>query len=149
MIHFLVERTTIENPIFICKTSLSKTNFKTNWTGCTKAPITKNEVLPLARLLFWKFDLRIGSYFKQLIWYTRYSNIIIYTFRKRLSFIWDWCVFAVSILKTVFKFTKIRMSYQKCSIKNVALKNFAVFTEKQLCWSSFLIKLQASSPATF
>ena len=32
-----------------------------------KAPITKNEVLPLATLLFRKFDLRMRSYFEQLI----------------------------------------------------------------------------------
>ena len=31
--------------------------------------------------------------------------------------------------------------------KNAVLKNFAIFTGKQLCWILFLIKLQAFSPA--
>ena len=33
-------------------------------------------------------------------------------------------------------------------IKKAALKNFAIFTGKQLCWSLFLIKLQAFRLAT-
>ena len=36
-----------------------------------------------------------------------------------------------------------RSSYRRCSVKKGALKNFANFTEKQICWSLFLIKLQA------
>ena len=32
--------------------------------------------------------------------------------------------------------------------KKGILKNFAIFTGKQLCWSLFLIKLQALRPAT-
>ena len=32
--------------------------------------------------------------------------------------------------------------------KKVVLKNFAIFTEKRLCWSLFLIKLQAWRSAT-
>ena len=35
-----------------------------------------------------------------------------------------------------------RSSHQRCSIKNAVLKNFVLFTGKQLCWSLFLIKLQ-------
>ena len=31
-----------------------------------------------------------------------------------------------------------------CSIKKAVLKNFAIFTRKQLCCSFFLIKLQAA-----
>ena len=34
-------------------------------------------------------------------------------------------------------------SHQRCSIKIAILKNSAIFTEKPLCWSLFLIKLQA------
>ena len=30
----------------------------------------------------------------------------------------------------------------------VVLKNFAIFTRKQLCWSLFLIRLQDFKPAT-
>ena len=33
-------------------------------------------------------------------------------------------------------------------IKKAALKNFAIFTGKQLCWSLFLMKLQAFRPAS-
>ena len=36
-----------------------------------------------------------------------------------------------------------RSSHQRCSVKKGALKNFAKFTEKHLCQSLFLIKLQA------
>ena len=32
--------------------------------------------------------------------------------------------------------------------KKAALKNLAIFTGKQLCWSLFLIKLQAFNPAS-
>ena len=41
-----------------------------------------------------------------------------------------------------------KSSHRRCSIKKAVLKNFAIFTEKHLCWSLFLIKLQARSPAT-
>ena len=41
-----------------------------------------------------------------------------------------------------------RSSHRRCFVKNVALKNFANFTGRHLCWSLFLIKLQAFRPAT-
>ena len=37
----------------------------------------------------------------------------------------------------------VRSSHQSYSIKKVVLNNFVIFTGKQLCWSIFLIKLQA------
>ena len=37
--------------------------------------------------------------------------------------------------------TYFRSNHQRCSIKKVILKNFAIFTRKHLCWSLFLIKL--------
>ena len=43
-------------------------------------------------------------------------------------------------LPMVIKFESI---YQKCSIKKAGPKNFVIFTGKHLCWSRFLIKLQA------
>ena len=43
---------------------------------------------------------------------------------------------------------KRRSSHQRRSIKKAALKNFAVFTGKQLYWSFFLIKLQSIKAAT-
>ena len=42
---------------------------------------------------------------------------------------------------------KSRNSHQRCSIKKAVLKNFAIFTGIHLCWSLFLIKLQAYRPA--
>ena len=41
-----------------------------------------------------------------------------------------------------------RNSHQRCSVKKSVLKNLANFTEKHLCWSLFLIKLQAFRPVT-
>ena len=38
-------------------------------------------------------------------------------------------------------------SHRICSVKKGVLKTVANFTRKQLCWSLFLIKLQAFSPA--
>ena len=43
-------------------------------------------------------------------------------------------------------YNETRSSHQRCSIKAV-LENFAIFTRKDLCWSLFLVKLQAFSPA--
>ena len=34
-----------------------------------------------------------------------------------------------------------RSSHQRCFLKKHALKNFAIFTQKHLCWSFFLTKL--------
>ena len=38
--------------------------------------------------------------------------------------------------------------FSKIFFKIVVLKNFAIFTGKYLCWSLFIIKLQAWSPVT-
>ena len=43
----------------------------------------------------------------------------------------------------------LKSSHQRPSVKKGALKNFANFTGKHLCWSVFSIKLQARGPATF
>ena len=40
-------------------------------------------------------------------------------------------------------FIIFRSSHQRCSVKKGALKKFANFIGKGLCWSLFLIKLQA------
>ena len=37
----------------------------------------------------------------------------------------------------------LRISHRRCSVKKDVLKKFANFTGKRLCWSLFLIKLQA------
>ena len=41
-----------------------------------------------------------------------------------------------------------RSSHQRGSVKTSVIKNFAIFTGKRLCWSLFLIKLQAFRSAT-
>ena len=41
-----------------------------------------------------------------------------------------------------------RSSHQRGSVKISVIKNFAIFTGKRLCWSLFLIKLQAFRSAT-
>ena len=47
-----------------------------------------------------------------------------------------------------FVFTLFRSSHHRCFIKKPVLKYFAIFTWKRLCWSLFLIKLQAFRSAT-
>ena len=39
--------------------------------------------------------------------------------------------------------SEYKSSHQESSIKISVRKNFAIFTGKHLCWSLFLIKLQA------
>ena len=41
-----------------------------------------------------------------------------------------------------------KSNYWRCSIKKTVRKNLAIFTEKRLCLSLFLIKLQTFRPAT-
>ena len=44
--------------------------------------------------------------------------------------------------------TTYKNSHQRCFVKKAVLKNFATSTGKHLCWSLFLIMLQAFSAAT-
>ena len=39
--------------------------------------------------------------------------------------------------------SQLKNSHRQCSVKEGVLKNFSNFTRKHLCWSLFLIKLQA------
>ena len=41
---------------------------------------------------------------------------------------------------------QFRRSHRRCSVKKGFLKNFANFTETQLCWGLFLINVQAFRP---
>ena len=45
--------------------------------------------------------------------------------------------------------TTYRSSHRKCSVKKDVLKNSANFTGKRLCWSLFLINLQALCRSLF
>ena len=58
----------------------------------------------------------------------------------RLAIFWNSYFSELLLFRTA---TKYRSSYQSCSIKIVVIQNFAIFTGKHLCWSLFLIKLQA------
>ena len=42
----------------------------------------------------------------------------------------------------IFVQNLIRNSHRRCSIKETVLKNFAIFTGKQLCWSLFFDKVE-------
>ena len=46
-------------------------------------------------------------------------------------------------LKSVSSIDDDYLEAARCSINKAVLKNFVIFTGKQLCWSPFLIKLQA------
>ena len=61
-------------------------------------PITKNEVLPVTTLFFWKFCFIIRTSFKELIWSTNYPSAHIHAFRKRSSFIWGALSLWVSLI---------------------------------------------------
>ena len=53
-----------------------------------------------------------------------------------------------SLLNSVSGMGRVRSSHRMCSVKIGALRDFASFTEKHLCWSLHLIKLQSFRPAT-
>ena len=55
----------------------------------------------------------------------------------------SWCSIVVFIISRKKNWVTIYnlISIQRCSIKKVVFKNFAVFTGKHLCWSLFLKKL--------
>ena len=56
-------------------------------------PITKNVVLPVTTLYFWKIYFSLGTSYKELICCTNNPNAHICTFCKRWSFTW-WCFFS-------------------------------------------------------
>ena len=45
-------------------------------------PITKNGVLTVTTLCFWKFCFSLRTSYKELIWCANYQNVHIYTFCK-------------------------------------------------------------------
>ena len=61
---FIDEHTMIESATFLYKTSLPKTNYKTNWTGCTKRTYYKERSFATTTLLFWKFNMSIRILFQ-------------------------------------------------------------------------------------
>ena len=95
---FLVESTNTENATFPYKTALSEANFKANSMGIQNGPITKDGVLPVTTLIFWKSCFSLRTSYKELICCTSEPNTHIQSFDRRWSFIWG-CFFPVSILK--------------------------------------------------
>ena len=60
-------------------------------------PITKNRVLPVTTLVFWKYCFSLRTSYNELVCCTDNPNAHICTFCKRWSFIWR-CFFPESIL---------------------------------------------------
>ena len=102
----VVESTKIKKASWPYKTAMSEANFKTNKIGDEKVPITKNGVLSVTTLLFWKFCFSVRTSYKELILCTNYLNVNIHLFRERWSFILG-CLFPVSILKCYSKILEI------------------------------------------
>ena len=67
---------------------------------------------------------------------TSLKNLAVWRFLKYV-----WPFFNIVHEKLMLNHSN-RGSHQKCSVKKGVLKNFSIFTEKHLCWSLFLIKLQ-------
>ena len=86
---FLVESTKIENASCKRKTSISEANVKTNRMMSANGPITKNGVLSVTTLFFWKFCFSLRTSYIELISCTNSPNVHIRTFCKRWSFIWQ------------------------------------------------------------
>ena len=84
--HFLVGTT--ETTTFSYKTALSKTKAIQKVWGGWNAPITKNGVLPITTLFFWKFCFSLRNSYKDLTWCINYPYAHVHTFRKHWSFIW-------------------------------------------------------------
>ena len=59
--------------------------------------ITKNGVLPVSNLFFWKFCFSLRTSKKELICFINNSNAHICTFCKRWSFTWRWFSPVVSL----------------------------------------------------
>ena len=102
--HFLVESTKIKNAYIPRKTAKPEANVKTNRMVSTKW-ITKNGVLPVTNLYFWKFCFNLRTSYKRLISCNRDPNARIRTFWKHWSFIWR-CFFPVSLKVSPRKYRK-------------------------------------------
>ena len=96
---FLVESTKIKNASFPYKTAISEANVKKNKMLTKNGPITKNGVLPVTTLFFWKFCFSLRTTYTEFVFCTNNPNALFCTFFKRWSFIWR-CFFPVSILNS-------------------------------------------------
>ena len=98
---FLVESTKIEKDWnhFHTKLPYQKPILRQIKWWLQNVPVTKNGVLPVTTLFFWKFCFSLRSSIKELICCTSNPNAHSCSFRKHWSFIWP-CFFPVSILKS-------------------------------------------------
>ena len=80
---FLVESTGMEKASFPYKTAISEAMLRQVEWWVQNGPITKNGVLPVTTLFFWKFLFHSRNSYKELIWCTNDPNAHISTFCKR------------------------------------------------------------------
>ena len=95
---FLVESSKIENAIFLYKLPYQKPILTQIEWGVQNGPITKNRVLAVTTLFFWKLCFSFQHSWKDLIGCSNHPNVHIHFFCKRWSCVWG-CFFPVSILK--------------------------------------------------
>ena len=94
---FLVESTKIEKHHFHTKLPYQKPMLRQIEWWVQNGPITKNGILLVTTLFFWKFDFSLWTSYKVLLWCTNHPNAHIRTFCKRWNFILR-CFFPLSIL---------------------------------------------------
>ena len=88
-------------------------------------PITKNGVLPVTTLYFWKFCFSLRTSYKEMIWCTNNPNPHIRTFCRRWNFIWRY-FFPVSILKRVQFYYLIVRNWRSHWLFKFSFGNIAV-----------------------
>ena len=78
-----------------------------------------------------------------LLWtnFLAFSSLSIVVF-EQVNLLWKTAVLNGTEHNTVNTF---RGGHRRCSIKKVILENFAILTEKHLCWSLFLIFIERDS----
>ena len=83
-------------------------------------------------LIFFELSLDFWSSISSFQLNLLYTKVAI-TLKLKTEFTWN----------CLCHFHRVRISHQRCSVNKGALKKVANFTGKNLCWSLFLIKLQA------
>ena len=103
------------------------------------APITKNGVLPVTTLFFWKICFSLRTSYKELICCTSNPNAHICTFCKRWSFIMR-CFFYLSILN--------RKDWNPSTSSVICIKHFENKNVKKKIEGKPVLKLSSASLAT-
>ena len=84
--HFLFETLRLKAHHFHTKLPYQQPMLRQIEWGVQNRPITKNGVLPVTTLFFWKFSFSLRTAYKELTWCTN-LNVNIRTFRKHWKFI--------------------------------------------------------------